>query len=380
MKIATITCHDVYNYGASLQAYALQNYLQEQGHDVEIIDYKPYYLTNRYNWRHIPAESRFYPYKNSFGIQCVYFLLKNYKIYATIGRKYKFDEFKLKYLTLTNRTYISAEELKTTPPTADLYIAGSDQIWNTSYKNGRDAAFYLDFGPDNIRRISYAASFAVSEVDSAYKSFVAEKLQRFDAVSIRERTGLEIYAGLLPGKKAVQVVDPVFLLDRQQWENMAAKISPKEKYVLVYDFQHDPLIKEHTQRIARTLNIKIYSLNNSSALDYADRNISDAGPQEFLAWLANAEIVISNSFHATAFAVLFHRPFLTFPLKGYNNYSRMRDFLIDIGLKELFAPEKIPDSETLCSVNWPAIDKHLGEKIAASIQYLNENVFSSKRI
>ena len=72
MKIATITCHNVYNYGASLQAYALQRYLSQEGHDVEIIDYKPYYLNSRYNWRHIPAESRLYPYKDYVGTQCIF--------------------------------------------------------------------------------------------------------------------------------------------------------------------------------------------------------------------------------------------------------------------------------------------------------------------
>ena len=79
MKIATITCHNVYNYGASLQAYALQRYLSQAGHDVQIIDYKPYYLNSRYNWRHIPAESRLYPYKDYIGTQCIYFLLKTGK-------------------------------------------------------------------------------------------------------------------------------------------------------------------------------------------------------------------------------------------------------------------------------------------------------------
>ena len=158
MKIATITCHNVYNYGASLQAYALQRYLSQEGHDVEIIDYKPYYLNSRYNWRHIPAESRLYPYKDYVGTQCIYFLLKNRKIYKTIGRKRKFDDFRQKFLTLTDNTYTSAEELRATPPQADLYIAGSDQIWNTACENGKDAAFYLDFGSDDTRRISYAAS------------------------------------------------------------------------------------------------------------------------------------------------------------------------------------------------------------------------------
>lgn len=147
MKIATITCHNVYNYGASLQAYALQRYLSQAGHDVQIIDYKPYYLNSRYNWRHIPAESRLYPYKDYIGTQCIYFLLKNRKIYKTIGRKRKFDDFRQKFLTLTDNTYTSAEELRATPPQADLYIAGSDQIWNTACENGKDAAFYLDSDP-----------------------------------------------------------------------------------------------------------------------------------------------------------------------------------------------------------------------------------------
>ena len=327
MKIATITCHNVYNYGASLQAYALQRYLSQEGHDVEIIDYKPYYLNSRYNWRHIPAESRLYPYKDYVGTQCIYFLLKNRKIYKTIGRKRKFDDFRQKFLTLTDNTYTSAEELRATPPQADLYIAGSDQIWNTACENGKDAAFYLDFGSDDTRRISYAASFAVSEIAPAYRAFVTKKLQRFDAISVREQTGVRIIRDLSVGRTAEQVEDPVFLLNRQSWEEISADITPQERYVLVYDFSNDPTIREHARQIARQLGARLYSLNDFAPLAYAERNISDAGPLEFLAWIKNAEFVISNSFHATAFSVLFHKPFLTYPLRGRTNHSRMRDFL-----------------------------------------------------
>ena len=164
MKIATITCHNVYNYGASLQAYALQRYLSQEGHDVEIIDYKPYYLNSRYNWRHIPAESRLYPYKDYVGTQCIYFLLKNRKIYKTIGRKRKFDDFRQKFLTLTDNTYTSAEELRATPPQADLYIAGSDQIWNPKiFPDGRfDPVFFGAFS--HKRKIAYAPSFGIPRI------------------------------------------------------------------------------------------------------------------------------------------------------------------------------------------------------------------------
>lgn len=380
MKIATITCHDVYNYGASLQAYALQQYLLKQGHAAEIIDYKPYYLTGRYNWRHIPAESRLYPHRDSIWIQCIYFLLKNRKIYKTIGRKHKFDEFKQKYLTLTNRTYTSAEELRTTPPPADLYIAGSDQIWNTSCENGKDAAFYLDFGNNDTRRISYAASFAVSDVDSACRNFIAEKLQRFDAISVREQTGVGIIANLAAEKKAEQVEDPVFLLDRQHWEDLSACTTPQEKYVLVYDFTNDPIIREHAQQTARRLGVRIYSLNDFAPLSYADRNISDAGPLEFLAWIKNAEFVISNSFHATAFSVIFHKPFLTYPLREKKNHSRMQDFLNGLGLITRFNPEHDKLTAALSAPDWEHIDRLLSEKIKISKHYLTHNIESDKTV
>ncbi|MFR4235528.1 MAG: polysaccharide pyruvyl transferase family protein [Alistipes onderdonkii] len=92
--------------------------------------------------------------------------------------------------------------------------------------------------------------------------------------------------------------DPVFLLNRQSWEEISADITPQERYVLVYDFSNDPTIREHARQIARQLGARLYSLNDFAPLAYAERNISDAGPLEFLAWIKNAELVISNSFHA----------------------------------------------------------------------------------
>ena len=174
MKIATITCHNVYNYGASLQAYALQRYLSQEGHDVEIIDYKPYYLNSRYNWRHIPAESRLYPYKDYVGTQCIYFLLKNRKIYKTIGRKRKFDDFRQKFLTLTDNTYTSAEELRATPPQADLYIAGSDQIWNLDCTDGVNAAFFLEFAEKG--KYGVACAYATILIAIVYASILVMNL------------------------------------------------------------------------------------------------------------------------------------------------------------------------------------------------------------
>ena len=170
MKIKTITCHDVYNLGASLQAYALQNYLLSLGHEVEIIHYKPDYLSNHHKlW--LVANPKF----NIPFIKQLYLLAKLPGRLIALKRKKVFDSFTSKYLRLTRR-YNSYEDLKNDAPEADCYIAGSDQIWNTLFRNGRDAAFYLDFGNQNIKRISYAASFATPEIVPEYKEFVKDKL------------------------------------------------------------------------------------------------------------------------------------------------------------------------------------------------------------
>ena len=217
MKICTITCHRVYNYGASLQAYALQNYLEGKGHTVKIIDYRPWYLNMRYNFWFIAPISRMYSVASRFWIiRFIYCLLKRRDALKNYGRKRAFDNFTQQYLRLTDRSYNTLDSLKNMPPLADLYIAGSDQIWNSNYNNGRDPAFYLDFGSINIKRASYAASFAINAIQEDRKPFVKNQLKKFDYISVRERTGLEILRNL-GINDAFLVNDPVFLLDKEKW-------------------------------------------------------------------------------------------------------------------------------------------------------------------
>ena len=156
MQICTITCHDVYNAGASLQAYALQAYLKSLGHDVKIIDYKPDYLS-----RHYRLDIVGNPKYDKPILRQAYLLAKLPGRLRMLPRKRAFDSFTAKYLDLTRR-YASNAELKADPPEADIYFAGSDQIWNPLFSNGKDPAFYLDFVRRGIRA-AYAASFAVEE-------------------------------------------------------------------------------------------------------------------------------------------------------------------------------------------------------------------------
>lgn len=360
IRIKTITCHNVYNHGASLQAYALQTYLLSLGYDVEIIDYKPDYLSGHYKLWSVAN-----PHFDKPIVKQLYLFAKLPGRLFALKRKRLFDEFTRDYLRLINHRYHSLEELKSNPPQADIYIAGSDQIWNTLFPNGRDAAFYLDFAPSTAKRISYAASFATEYIVEDYKPFVKTMLQNFDEISIRERCSLPLLNSLgITGGKAV--CDPVFLLTREQWNKMLPNKPVKEKYLLVYDSEKSVNLKKIAQRIAKEKRLKIYNVS-SFRIGYADKELWASSPLDFVQLIRDAEYVISNSFHATAFSVIFGKNFCVVNRTEKIN-ERMKSFLEDLCLQERLVSDfnlgllEMPDFES--------VNHRLQEKIVASEDYL----------
>lgn len=325
MRIKTITCHDCYNLGASLQAYALQHYLESQGHDVQIINYKPYYLSGHFKFDSVNNPVFDHPIMKQ-----MYLLAKLPGRLLALSRKKAFDRFTAKYLRLTRR-YNSYEELKADAPEADAYIAGSDQIWNTLFPNGRDAAFYLDFGKPNVRRISYAASFATKDVVPEYHEYVSKELRNFDFVSIREKISLPLLYSL--GRKdGVAVCDPVFLLSKKEWEGLTIESSIKtdEKYLVVYLTDKSEEIKRIALDMHKTTGWKIYVVGAFREA-WAHKNFVNAGPLDFVKLINDAQYIISNSFHATAFSLILGKNFCVVNRKEGIN-ERMKSILEDVGL------------------------------------------------
>lgn len=361
MQIKTITCHDVYNLGASLQAYALQTYLLSLGHDVQIIDYKPDYLSHHYNLWSVPQKY------NKPLISILYLFAKLPGRLFSLKRKKIFDEFTLKYLKLTER-YHSNEELKANPPKADIYIAGSDQIWNTLFPNGKDPAFYLDFVPIGKRRITYAASFATPEVSAEYVPFVTQMLGGLDAISLREKSSLPLLSKL--GRNdGVAVCDPVFLLDAKQWSSLLPSLEMRP-FVLVYDFEHSPKVRNIANFIAKEKNLEILSVGPFKE-NYVKENFVNAGPLEFINLIRNCDYFISNSFHGTAFSLIFQKNFFVVNREEGIN-ERMQSLLSDLSLQD-----RIVDNfrqVDLNSIDYIIPTKRINELISFSKEYLQSQL------
>ncbi len=341
MKVRTITCHDVYNTGASLQAYALATYIKQLGHEVQILDYMPAYAKCYRLWGGVSTR-----YDRPM-VRTVYCLAKlPYRIKGRLGkRKREFDHFKREYLPVTAKRYGSYQALVDDHDYADLYIAGSDQIWNTLFPNGKDPAFYLQFVPKGIKKASYAASFAGSKIEDGWEGQLAEWIGSLDYVSVREQSGLDILDGL-GISNASQVLDPVFLLDRKDWELLSEQWSnPEDKpYVLVYDFDGSSRIADFAKELARKNDWNVISVLNHP---FIQKNCAKEGPIAFLSLIKNAAAVVSNSFHATAFSLMLEKEFFVFDrAEGIN--ARMRDLVALTETEDRLVTEESAES-------WPPI-------------------------
>lgn len=370
MKIKTITTWADYNYGASLQAYALLNFLKERGHDVELIKYLPSYQTRMYDYIWVNPESKASRYVFT---RWLYRIAKFCQRMTTLGRKKIFDKFNFEILKTTNQTYYSFEDLENEPPKADLYIVGSDQVWNVLYDAGKDPAFFLDFVRQG-KKASYAASFSFLDIDDVNKQRISKYLKSFDGVSVREYQGRDLLLSM--GINAEWVLDPVFLLSLDDWNNLrknALNFEYKEPYLLIYDFEGNPYLKRFAQIYAKSNNLKVYAITDKYSVRYADKNFNKAGPLEFVNMIANCSAFVSNSFHGTAFSIMFHKPFFVFNRFRHNVNSRMESLLTLFDLKDCMVSEKNPiDLYVQMKFDWNKVDCIKQEKIRDSVTYLKK--------
>lgn len=367
MKIKTLTTYDVYNFGASLQAYALQTYLSNLGNEVEIINYQPDYLTRKYDYKWVNPESSMSKFLVT---RIIYRILKFLQRQTTLKRKRKFDIFNHQVLKETSHKYLTYKELQMNPPEADLFFVGSDQIWNTFYEAGRDPAFYLEFVHKG-KKASYAASFSYLDIDDMNLKRIQKSLKKFQAVSVREYHGLEILNKI--GVQGTWVLDPVFLLSQEEWIKLMTPFSKTEKYLLIYDFEKNKDLKEFALLYAKEKNLKIYAINDTYPLAYADRNFNNAGPKEFISLIYHCDAFISNSFHGTAFSIIFNKPVFVFNRHRHKVNSRMESLMSLFNLKNFIINDKsMYETSIKASIDYEEVNSIIKAETIKSKQFISQ--------
>ncbi|PHR69158.1 MAG: hypothetical protein COA67_11195 [Lutibacter sp.] len=363
MKIKTITCHEVYNYGASLQEYALLIYLEELGHQAMTIHYKPDYLSQHFNLWRISSPK----WNKNIILRFIYLTIKLPARIKILKRKRSFDKFSEKYIKRTQKLYRTNDDLKNDIPEADAYICGSDQIWNSFFQNGKDPAFYLNFAPDNKLKISYAASFAIDQIAEELKSFVKKSVERIDHISVRETSGVTILNDL-GVENVLQVMDPVFLLKKEAWNEFELPMID-ENFIFIYDFDSNILVKKMAMKMKEKYNAKIYTVNSN--INYADRNFNLEGPETYLSLVKNAKFIVTNSFHAVAFSLIFEKQFVVFNRVEKIN-TRMRDLLQSISLRNLLLLSEESVTTFNYTIDYTQTNIQLNKLVEKSKHFLNQ--------
>ena len=345
-RIGILTFHNAYNYGAVLQSLALLNAL---GNNASIINYSNDWFkkTNQY-------------------------FIKDGNLIKTVLRRIH----RLEYKKRTDRFNAFKEQFLTKAPlidriesdSADIFITGSDQVWNLDC-TGDDDAYYLGFA-NGKKRASYAASFGKNVITQKEKNLILSSISEYDLISVREETGKHILSDLGIDNSEV-VLDPTLLFKGEDWNKwFDLAVTPEEQYLLVYNVSGGSEIMKYAKIIAKSEKIKILYVTNSIKPEWNVKTVRDAGPIEWLKLIYNARYVVTNSYHGCIFSILFHKCFSVFIAdNNVKNSTRTESLLDMLNLNKVI----VKSGDTKYSINtieYSDVDKILARERDKSYDFI----------
>lgn len=369
MKAGLLTFHAAHHYGAQLQAYALYRAIARNGVEAEIIDYV--------RSDTMDAKRLFRPVKSAVDVLANLHTALHVK--PLRQRANRFERFVSEQMRLSPRSYRTYADLETTPPAYDVYVCGSDQIWNpTIYREQDfDPAFFAAFAPSG-RKIAYAPSFGLPDMPLPHHAALRALIQGFSDLSVREHNGEKILSEVC-GREAVTVLDPTLLLEAEEWQAIAVPTPASEPYLLCYFISDPAPYATVVQTIAKRLKLRIVSLCGARRTVRGTRSaVLDAGPREFLGLFSQAAFVLTDSFHGTIFSINFSRPFYTFAYTGSGKAkvsSRLDNILEILGLTARLLTKPagvIPAEGLLPEIAYDKVHLALERERTKSLRWLSE--------
>lgn len=362
-KIGLITTHSVINYGAVLQAFALHKSIIDLGYDCEVINYYPK--------EKISGKKNIYSFNSFRSAVSSLLLFFNIKYKKDLEKKRKsFDAFLEHFFNISKENYSSYDEMKNKLPKYKALVCGSDQIWNLNLMN--DSVYFLEFSSvyPKTQYIAYAPSISEKLTDSQY-NMLLQKVSHFSALSLREKNDAS-FLNNFSNRFFENVLDPVFLLDKSYWDNLGISMDIKSPYILCYEISSDSNFSRALEMIRKKIphkliciNTKPYNKHNANIL------LTDVSLQNFLWLIKNASFVVTSSFHATAFSVIFKKDF--YAVASAHRASRHISLLSQVGLQDRVVLDinNLTSENFTLSIDYSDVDKKLKKLRQYSINYLS---------
>ncbi len=283
-----------------------------------------------------------------------------------------YDAFFKREVTLTAR-YDSFEEVEKAHLQADVYMTGSDQVWNSIHNRGIEPVFFLKFAPDGSRKVAYSASFGRERLDAWEREETKKLLARYNAISVRELSGKRIVGEL--GLPCEVVLDPTFLLDRDMWTKRIIPHHEEDRYVLIYSVEPD---KQSIIRVARQvadrLHAKVYMVEwGRKPYPGVDKMVCLVDPLMLMDYFLKAEFVVASSFHGTALSLNLCKPFVSLAPARFS--TRVRSILEIVNLQDrLVSPEDFDIEKAMTPIDWQEVTQALDRERKKSMDFLKKSI------
>ena len=363
-KIGIITFHNAHNYGAVLQVFALQNILAKEN-EVKIINYENKAIVDTYKLFKINKKNIVTILKSLLGDFIYYFNDKK--------RFVNFNNFIEKNLNLTE-LYLTEKQLKDNSPKLDIYITGSDQVWNYDIARNVDA-YTLNFGQKDIKRISYAASIGEDKFEEQHIEQYKRNIQQIDFISVREKLA-KPYLEKLVKKDITVTLDPTLLMKSQDWDKYLEKNEKKEeKYIFAYVVEENDEYYKILNYLSEITGYKIiHTGRRNKKINNILENAYTKGPLDFVSLIKNAEYVVATSFHATAFSILYHKKFWIIPhLKTGGRVTSLLEQL-DISNRAISTFNEFKSKNFDEEINYKEVDEKLDKERSKSLNWLKNAI------
>jgi len=358
MKIGILTYHRAENYGALLQAYAMMTYLKSLGHDVSFVDYWPKYHSDYFNifsWKSFKRK----------GKKGKILMILNYILPAKHVRKCRLQRFMHERLGLKNKAVYT--DSNATTEHYDVVIYGSDQIWRKQNLGGVafDEWYY---GSSNVvadKKVVYAGSMGVIETSEDDNEYVKKMMCNFDRISVREND-LKDYLQKL-SIDSIQVIDPVFLLTKEQWRSLKASSKHKGEYILFYNLLNSGKARQFAEKLSQEKGLPVIEINKNPLKG----TVCDASVERFLQLIDDAAYVVSNSFHGVALSLIFEKQFYAVGMGRRSN--RVVSLLSNMGLCHCYITDEGLNQQNQ-EIDYHLVKEKLQELIACSKLFIQQSV------
>jgi len=376
MKAGILTLNSAHNFGASLQAYALQKTLENLGFETKIINYRYKKIDNVYN-----------PYRRSKkGLLNIWFYLSRIKLHTLdkykITKYYNYETFFKEYFNLTP-PYKTLNQLMDVEWDYDFYLCGSDQIWSAHITRGLQPPYFLDFLPEDSKKIAYAASLGTDTINEYDIPLFKQYLFNIDNISIREQSSIKSLKECTD-KTLDVTIDPTLLLEKEDYDELKIDPSFKDKdYIFVYVIDRNEELYKIAEKISQEENLPVVLsspyIKPEKIFKKQMDPVWDMGPREFLGVLANAKYVVTNSFHGNIFSIIYQKPFISAPHQVTS--ARVLQFLEKINLKQvLFTDSNEFGNIKDVKIDYSDVERRLNDLKEESINFLKKSMVKDGKV